>query len=218
MTANSFERLEAGLLDDARDVFDASLTANGFVECAHGHGGAFGGRGMRVEDDGVSRRDDIDDVAADCGNRVCGRGDGTYDAEGRVFFEHDAVIAAHGIRSKPFDAGHQFNNLQLFDLVIQSTDLRLFKLDATPFARVRVGHGFDDVDDLAASFDALLLELVESVVRGGACLACILKHTKMFSGRPIAIMAAAVHPVDQRENCTRSWPPAPGRGRRRPIR
>ena len=66
MRAHGFERVEAGLFDDARDVLNAGLAMNRFVIRAHRHCRAFGGGRMGVEHDGVPCGNDVDDVATKC--------------------------------------------------------------------------------------------------------------------------------------------------------
>ena len=97
---------------------------------------------MGVENDAVARGHDIHDVAAERRNRVRRRRDRRDHPERRVFLERDAVIAAAPIRTNPFDARHQFDDLQLFDLVVQPPDFRFFQFELSPFHRVRFRQFF----------------------------------------------------------------------------
>ncbi len=61
-----------------------------------------------------------------------GRGHCADNAEGRVFFERDAVIAAVAVGVKPIDAGNEIDDLQFFDLMIEPADLRLIQFQFAP--------------------------------------------------------------------------------------
>ena len=83
--------------------------------------------------------------------------DATNDAKRRVFFERNAVIATARVRSQPIHARHKFDQSKFGDLVIQATDLRLFKFNPAPLFGVFLGKCLDDFFDLAAGGNAALL-------------------------------------------------------------
>jgi hypothetical protein len=80
----------------------------------------------------------------------------------------DAVIAAERVRLDPLDAGHQLDDLELLDLVVEPADLRLVQLLASPRLGLVGDDPLDDVDDLPPGLDALLLKLQERFVGGDA--------------------------------------------------
>ena len=141
VAADGVEGLERRLLDDGDEVLDAGFARDGLVVGAHRHGGAFRGGRMRVEDHRVAGGDDVDDVAAQRRDGMRGRRDRADDAEGRVLLQRDAVVAAAAVGMQPLDAGHELDDLQLLDLVIEPADLRLLQLDAAPLGGVRLRHG-----------------------------------------------------------------------------
>jgi hypothetical protein len=112
-----------------------------------------------------------------------GRGrDRADDAKRRVFFEHDAVIAATPVRPQPFDAGNVFDDLKLFDFMIEPTDFGFVQFNAAPLGGIGLGQRFDNVDGLAPCGHAALLQLGKRRRRrltGGTGL---LKNTKLSAG------------------------------------
>ena len=66
--AKRVEGIERRFLDDARDVLDAGLTINRFVVGADRHRCTSRCARVRVEHDGVPRRNNVHDVSAQCGN------------------------------------------------------------------------------------------------------------------------------------------------------
>ena len=166
--AEGVEGIERGFLDDGGDVLDAGLAVDGFVIGAHGQGGAAGGAGVGVENDGVAGGGDVDDVAAEGGDGMGARGDGSDDAERGVFLEGDAMVAAAGIGAEPVHAGDELDDLELGDLVIEAADLGFVEFDLAPGFGILFGEGFDDLLDFAAGGDAFLLELEEGFLGGGA--------------------------------------------------
>ena len=107
------------------------------------------------------------------------RRDRADDAEGRVFLERDAVIAAARIGPEPLHAGDELDDLELLDLVVEPADLRLVEFELAPHFRVGLGHRLDDLDDLNARGDAALLKLEEGLVRGGAGFVGIGEHAEL---------------------------------------
>src|SRR5690349_507766 len=106
-------------------------------------------------------------------------GDRTNNTEGRVFLERDAMVAATRVRAEPLDAGHEFEDSQLLDLVVKAANFSFFKFDAPPSLGVGVSHRFDDFDNFHASSDTLLLKLQERFVRCGTSFIGISKHAKL---------------------------------------
>src|SRR6266704_2576949 len=49
--------------------------------------------------------------------------------------------------SRTADAGHNFDDLQFLDLMVQAANLRLFQLQFPPLDRVGFRHRFDDLND-----------------------------------------------------------------------
>ena len=191
--AHRGEALHRGLLDDGRDVLNAGLAKDRLVVGAHCDRRATRRARMRVEHDGISRRADVHDVAAQCRNRMRARRDRAHDAEGRVFLQRDAVIAAAGVGPEPFHAGDELDNLQLLDLVIEPANLRLVEFEFAPHFRVGLRHRLDDLDDLHARRDAGLLELQEGFLRGGAGFIGVGVHAELAacSGRGGVALAIA---------------------------
>ena len=159
--AHGGEAFHRRLGDDGGDVLDAGFAEDGLVVGAHGDGGAPGGARMRVEHYRVARSADVYDVAGQGGNGMRAGRDRANHAEGRVFLQCDAVIAAAGVGPEPFNAGDELDDLQLGDLVVQPANLCLVELQFAPSLRVGGGHRLDDVDDLHARGDARLLQLQE---------------------------------------------------------
>ena len=164
--AEQIEGLDARRLDSGDDVINSDLAEDRFVVGAHGHGGAAGPTGMRIEDDGISGGHHVDDIAGESGDRVSDWQNRADDTEGRVFLEGDATIAAHRVRLEPLGAGDVFGDLELGDLVVDAADLGLLHLEAAPWLGVCDGHAFDDFDHLGATRDAEFFQL-EVGVGGG---------------------------------------------------
>ncbi len=112
---------------------------------------------MRVEDDRVAGGHDVHDVAAERWDRV-GRGrDRADDAEGCIFFQRDAVIAAQAIGVQPFHARDQFDDFQLLDLMIEPANPGFLQLQPAPLDGISVSHRFDDFHRLPPRRHAFLL-------------------------------------------------------------
>ena len=157
--AEVIERIQRRLLDDARDVLDTGLAINRLVVGADRNRRTFGCAGMRIEDNGISRRANVHDVAAQRGNGMGAGRDRANDAERRVFFERDAVVATARVRPQPVHAGHQLDDLQLRDLVIEPTNLGLIKFNLAPGFGIFLGERLDDLFNLAAARDAFFFKL-----------------------------------------------------------
>ena len=121
---------------------------------------------MGVEDDRVAGGDHVDDIAGEGGDRVGDGQDRADDAEGCVFLEGDAAIAAHGIRVEPLGAGDIFGDLEFGDLVIDAADFCFVHFEASPRLGIADGEAFHDFDHLRAACDAEFLELLVGVVGG----------------------------------------------------
>src|ERR1051326_1351853 len=114
---------------------------------------------MGVEDDCVSGGDNVYDVSAESRNGMRRGRDRGDDAEGGILLEHDSVVAAAPVRVQPFYARDELDDLKLLDLMIQPPNLRFFQFNAAPFGRIRIGHRFDDFDNLHPSSYSLLFQL-----------------------------------------------------------
>src|SRR2546430_1854655 len=97
------------------------------------------------------------------------------DTEWRVFFEHYSIVAAPPVWMEPLNTGNEFDDLQLFNFVVESANLSLFQLDASPFIRIGFSHRFHDFDDFCSGSDSFLFQLQKSFVSCCACLIRILK-------------------------------------------
>src|SRR5439155_14904347 len=126
---------------------------------------AFTGSRMRIEDNASPGGDNINDIPAQRRDRMRRWRDCADHPEGRVLFECNPVIAAAAIRMQPLDSGHQLNNFQLFNLMVEPANLRFFEFQASPLRGVGVANRLDEVDDFGASGDALLLKLQISSAR-----------------------------------------------------
>ena len=163
--AERIEGIERRLLDDAGDVLDSRLAIDRFIVSAHRYRGTFGRAWMRVEHHGIACRDDVHDVAAQRGNRMRAGRDRADDTERRVFLERDAVIATASVRAQPIHPRHELDQTEFGYLVVEATNLRLFKFNSTPSFRVLFGHRLDDLLDLATGRHASALKLHECFLR-----------------------------------------------------
>ncbi len=111
------------------------------------------------------------------------RRDRADDAERSVFFQRDAVVAAAGVGAEPVHAGHQFDQAQLGDLVIEPADLRFFKFNLAPRLGVFLGHRLDDFLNLAAGGNAFFLELQKRFLRGTASFFRRGEHAELAAQR-----------------------------------
>ena len=119
---------------------------------------------MGVKDDGIACGDNIDDVAAEGGDGMCAGRDRADHAERGVFFQRNPVIAAASVGPQPIDARDEFDDLKLFDLVIEPTDFCFLQFETAPFRGVFLGQRLDDFLDLAPGRDAFLLQLKERLL------------------------------------------------------
>ncbi len=208
MLAHGAERIERWLLEDADDVFDASLAVNGLIVSANSRDGATRRGGVRIENHCVAGRSDIHHIAAQRGDGMSARGDGADDAEGCVFLEGDTVVPAVAVGPEPIHAGNKFDDLELLDLMVEPADFRFLKFESAPLGRVRVGEGLDDFFNLPARGDAFLLQLEEGFLRGSASFVGVLKHAKLAaqSGTGAGVCLAVA---------TTRWLSGRRRGRRR---
>ena len=102
----------------------------------------------------------------------------TDDAERRVLFHRDPVIAAHAARLEPLDTRHELHNFELRNLVFESADLGLIKLELAPDLRVSSAEVFDNLDDFRATRDALVAELLKRGLGSGAGLLHVIKYAE----------------------------------------
>ena len=190
--AHLAKRLECRLLDDGGDVLDADGTMDRLVKFAHRHRSAAAGRRVGVEHDRVAGGNNVDDVAGQGRDRV-GRGrHRTDDAERCVFLERNAVVAAKPIGAQPLDPRHVADDLELFDLVIESADLRFLKLDSAPLLVVLLAQALDDLNDPMARLDALPSQLLERLSSGIARLISGFEHAKIPTANAFGLATARV--------------------------
>lgn len=123
-------------------------------------------RGVGVEENGISSGDHTDDVAGEGGNGVGDGEDGSDDAEGGVFLEHDACVTGLGIRAQPFHTGDEVHDGEFGELVVEAADFGFLEFEFSPFVDVGGADAFDDLDGFGAAGDAQLLELKERIVCG----------------------------------------------------
>ena len=187
--AEGVEGIQRGFLDDARDVLNARFAVDGLVVGPHGGGGALGRARMRVEHHRIAGGGNVDNVAAQGGNGMRAGGDAPHHAKRRVFFQGDAVVAAAGVGAQPVHAGHQLDQAQLGDLVIQPADLRFVIFQFAPRLGVLFRQRLDDLLDLAPGGDALLAQLQKGFLRRGTGFVRILKHAEFAAQRDVG----AVH-------------------------
>ena len=63
---------------------------------------------------------------------------------------HRPLLPLKALVLQEFDAGNSFEDLQLFDLVIEPADLRFIQLELAPFLGLLLGDRFDQLDDAIA--------------------------------------------------------------------
>ena len=81
--------------------------------------------------------------------------------------------------------------LQLFDLVIEPPNFRLFKFDPAPFCRVGFRERLDDFDNFDAGGHALFAELQEAFMRRGARFGGVLENAVFAAASARGNTAAA---------------------------
>ena len=172
------ESLDRRFLDGADEIFDPQHGENGFIERTDRQRRRARTTGVRVEDHRVSGGDNVNDVSAQRGNRVRHGQHSTDDAERRVLFHRDPVIAAHAARLEPLDTRHELHNFELRNLVFESADLGLIKLELAPDLRVSSAEVFDNLDDFRATRDALVAELLKRGLGSGAGLLHVIKYAE----------------------------------------
>ncbi len=128
---------------------------------------AVGPAGMGVGDERISRGDHVDGVGRQRGNAVRHRRNHADDTEGGEFFQAQAVGSAGSVGLQIFDAGHEFEDLELFDLVIEPADFRLGQLHRAPLAGVLFGDRLDQLHDAVAIVHRELHELLLGLACGG---------------------------------------------------
>ena len=103
---------------------------------------------------------------------------------GGEFLDAKSVASAGGQRAQIFHAGDQFQDLQLFDLVIQPADFGFLQFHRPPLAGVLLGDGFDQLDDSIAVFHRKLDQLFLGFFRGGDGIVNRVEHAKRSTGSP----------------------------------
>ena len=92
--------------------------------------------------------------------------DGTDDAEGSVFLEGDAAVAAHGVGLEPLGSWDVLGDEKLADFMVETADFGLFHFKLAPRLGIGDGQAFDDLDDFGAASDSKFFQL-EVGVGGG---------------------------------------------------
>ena len=92
---------------------------------------------------------------------------GADHAEGSVFGDGQTVVAAHGVALEKLDPRHELNDLELFNLVIEAADLRLFKLHPPQFFGLLVAEPIDALDGFGPIGHGGVAEFFETTRRGG---------------------------------------------------
>ena len=92
------------------------------------------------------------------------------------------VAAAVGGGLQKFDAGHQFENLQLLDLVIEPADLGFVQLHLAPGLGVLLGDRFDELDDRVAVIERKLDQLFLRLGGGGDGLIDVAEDAVLADG------------------------------------
>ena len=85
--------------------------------------------------------------------------DRANDAEGSVFFQRYAVIAAARVGAEPVHTGHELDQSELGDFVIEAANLGFFKFNLAPLLGILLGHRLDDFLNLAAGGDTFFLQV-----------------------------------------------------------
>jgi hypothetical protein len=100
------------------------------------------------------------------------------------------MVAAAAIGVEPFNPGNQFDDLQLFDLVIEPADFRFIQLNLSPLGGLGVGHAFDDLNYFDTGCDSFLLKLKVGLVRRFTSLGGILEDAVFAAIAGAAVRAA----------------------------
>src|SRR5262249_10948908 len=101
-------------------------------------------------------------VTRDRGQRVRDRRDRADDAERRVFDHGQAMVAAEDLAAHELDAGRLFaERLELFDLMHQAADTRLFHFHRAELDRLLDRDTANVADDPLAIFDGAVRKLVK---------------------------------------------------------
>ena len=91
-------------------------------------------------------------------------GDRTNHAEGRVFDDCQAVVAAKNLAAHELDAWRPLaERFEFFDLVLETTDFGLFHFHRAQFDRLLDRNAANVVDDPLALFDRPFAERLEGV-------------------------------------------------------
>ncbi len=149
------------------EIVDAEFRGDLLVVFADRVSRAVGAAGMGVGDERIARGDHVDRVGRQRRDAVRDRRDDADDAERGEFFQAQAVAAAGGVGLQKFDAGDEFEDLQLFDLVIEPADFGFLQLHRAPLAGVLFGDGLDQLHDRIAIVHRQLHELFLRFVGGG---------------------------------------------------
>ena len=148
MTEDRGGGFERGLLDDRDQVFESGRFEDRLVEAAHPFAGDASTTRMRVHNERVSARDHVDHVARQRRQRMRHRSDRTDDPERRVLGDAQPVIATHRVSPHELNTRDELDDLELLDLVIEPSDLRLLEFERAEFLSLRVA-------DLAHALDGL---------------------------------------------------------------
>ena len=119
------------------------------------------------------------------------RRDRAHHSKRGVFLQRDAVVAAQRVRCSHSTPGTSLMILS-FSILWSSRPIFVSSSSTRPRFRRCLGHVLDDRDNLAAGFDALLLQLQERFLRGVAGLVRVLENAEPPRARCRSCADAAV--------------------------
>ena len=131
MSEDCRRSLKRWLFDNRDQIFQTSRLVDRPVKAANPFAGNPGTTRVRIHDHRVSSGDHVHNVSGQCRQRMRHWGDCADDTKRSVFGDRQPVVTADGIRPHELDTWHKLDDLELFDLMIESTDLGLFKFQPT---------------------------------------------------------------------------------------
>ena len=160
--------LQRGLGDDADQIVDAEVLGDRLVESPHAFRRDPLAAGVGIDDQRVAGGDHVDGVAGEGGERVGHGRDGPDDPEGCVFDHRQAMVATEHLAPHELHAGGAFaERLELLDLVLEASDLRLLHLHRSQLDALIDGNAADVLDDASAIFERPPGQLFERVPSRG---------------------------------------------------
>ena len=176
MSEDGGRRFQCRLFDDRHQIFQTGRLVDGSVESADPFTGDPGTTWMRIHDHRVPTSNHVDDIARQCRQRMGHRSDRADYSERSVLGDRQPVIATDGVCPKIFHARYKLDDFQLFDLVIESTDLGLFELQSTQLFSLLVTNPTDDFNHRLACGQRCVTQLLEALGRRGNGLINGLEH------------------------------------------